>query len=84
MIKSFIKQSKEDLSEELLHFFHRLSCRYTSETHPFLKFAPFKVEMLYINPDIVLFHDVLYDYEIKTIKELAKPLVSPDLLLFMS
>ncbi|KAK9754310.1 Prolyl 4-Hydroxylase alpha-subunit, N-terminal region [Popillia japonica] len=39
----------------------------------FLKIAPFKVEEAYANPDILIFHDVMADDEIATIKALAQP-----------
>ncbi|XP_075974422.1 prolyl 4-hydroxylase subunit alpha-1-like isoform X2 [Anticarsia gemmatalis] len=51
----------------------RLTCRYMTENHPFLKIAPIKMEMMYLKPDIVLFHDVLSDNEIETIKQMARP-----------
>ncbi|CAB3248041.1 unnamed protein product [Arctia plantaginis] len=54
----------------------RLTCRYLTENHPFLKIAPFKIETVYINPDVIIFHDVLSDGEINSMKELAKPRLS--------
>lgn len=53
-----------------------------TENHPFLKIAPFKVEMKYLKPDIYLFHDVLTENEIQTIKEMGRPLVSSLIYLF--
>ncbi|CAB3223334.1 unnamed protein product [Arctia plantaginis] len=50
---------------------NRLTCHYISKNHPFLKIAPFKVEMMYLNPDIVFFHDVLSNDEIEAIKKMA-------------
>ncbi|CAB3247916.1 unnamed protein product [Arctia plantaginis] len=50
----------------------RLTCRYQTENHPFTKLAPIKTEMLHLNPDIVLFHDMLSDGEIDTVVEIAK------------
>lgn len=57
---------------------YRLKCWYSSENDPFLKYAPFKVEQMYITPDIFIFHDVLSDNEIDLIKGMAKPKVSFD------
>ncbi|XP_072939293.1 prolyl 4-hydroxylase subunit alpha-1-like [Epargyreus clarus] len=51
----------------------RLKCRYLTENHPFLKIAPIKMEQMYIKPDIIIFHEVMYDDEIEHIKELSKP-----------
>ncbi|XP_076257689.1 prolyl 4-hydroxylase subunit alpha-1 isoform X2 [Rhynchophorus ferrugineus] len=50
-----------------------LKCRYMSQGNPFLKFAPFKVEEAYLNPNLYIFHDVMSDDEIKTVKKLAQP-----------
>ncbi|KAI4458941.1 prolyl 4-hydroxylase alpha subunit [Holotrichia oblita] len=51
----------------------QLKCRYTDNGNPFLKIAPFKVEEVYLDPQILIFHDVMADHEIATIKELARP-----------
>ncbi|KAK9754309.1 2OG-Fe(II) oxygenase superfamily [Popillia japonica] len=51
----------------------KLKCRYLDNGNPFLKIAPFKVEEAYANPDILIFHDVMADDEIATIKALAQP-----------
>lgn len=53
-----------------------LHCRYMTENHPFLKLARVKMELLYMNPDVVLFHDVMSDDEIEFIQNSAKPRVS--------
>jgi prolyl 4-hydroxylase len=53
----------------------RLKCRYWNKNHPFLLLAPFKVEEAHHRPDIFIFHDVLADSEIATIKRLAQPRV---------
>lgn len=47
-----------------------------TEIHPFFKLAPYKIEMMYINPDIFLFYNVLNDADIKNIKKLARQTVS--------
>lgn len=57
-------------------YIYRLTCRYLTENHPFLKIAPFKVEIKYLSPDIFLFHDVITDSEIQEIKKMGRPLVS--------
>ncbi|CAH0750265.1 unnamed protein product [Diatraea saccharalis] len=51
----------------------KLHCRYLTENHPFLKLAPFKMEYAYLKPDIVIFHDVMSDDEIKFIQDAARP-----------
>ncbi|KAK9754312.1 2OG-Fe(II) oxygenase superfamily [Popillia japonica] len=51
----------------------KLKCRYLDNGNPFLKIAPFKVEEAYAKPDILIFHDVMADDEIATIKALAQP-----------
>ncbi|RZC35039.1 P4Ha N and/or 2OG-FeII Oxy domain containing protein [Asbolus verrucosus] len=51
----------------------RLKCRYLTRKNPFLLLAPFKVEEAHHKPDIFIFHDVLADSEIATIRKLAQP-----------
>ncbi|XP_026752045.1 prolyl 4-hydroxylase subunit alpha-2-like isoform X1 [Galleria mellonella] len=55
------------------YFTKDLHCRYLTENHPFLILARVKMEIIYLNPDVVVFHDVLSDDEIEYIKTLAKP-----------
>lgn len=56
--------------------FCRLTCRYLTENHPFLKLAPIKMEQRYIDPDVFVFYEVLSDEEIEFVKSMAKPRVS--------
>ncbi|KAG5671125.1 hypothetical protein PVAND_001339 [Polypedilum vanderplanki] len=51
----------------------QLNCRYTDNNVPFLKIAPLKIEQIYLDPYIVIYHDVMSDSEIETIKSLARP-----------
>lgn len=53
-----------------------LKCRYVDRGIAFLKIAPFKEEEAYLDPRIVIYHDVIYDDEIDTIKRMAQPRVS--------
>ncbi|XP_059046367.1 prolyl 4-hydroxylase subunit alpha-2-like isoform X2 [Achroia grisella] len=55
------------------YFTKDLHCRYLTENHPFLKLARVKMEIIYLNPDVVVFHEVMSDDEIEYIKSLAKP-----------
>lgn len=49
-------------------------CHYLTENHPFLKLAPIKIEVIIVeNPYLVIFHDIVSDNEIETLKNLAKP-----------
>ncbi|XP_046465061.1 prolyl 4-hydroxylase subunit alpha-1 isoform X1 [Neodiprion pinetum] len=50
-----------------------LKCRYVERGIPFLKIAPFKEEEAYLDPRIVIYHDVIYDEEIDTVKRMAQP-----------
>lgn len=52
-----------------------LRCRYVDRDIPFLKIAPFKEEEAYLDPRIVIYHDVIHDEEIETIKRMAQPRV---------
>ncbi|XP_073949033.1 prolyl 4-hydroxylase subunit alpha-1-like [Choristoneura fumiferana] len=54
----------------------RLRCRYLTEHHPFLLLAPLKVEQMYIQPDVYVFHEVISDEEIESIKNLSLPRVA--------
>ncbi|XP_051172619.1 prolyl 4-hydroxylase subunit alpha-1-like [Leptopilina boulardi] len=49
-----------------------LKCRYIDRNIPFLRLAPFKEEEAYLNPRIVIYHDIIYNEEIETLKTLAK------------
>ncbi|XP_050346724.1 prolyl 4-hydroxylase subunit alpha-1 isoform X4 [Nymphalis io] len=51
----------------------RLTCRYLTENHPFLRLAPIKMEYVYLDPDIVVFHEVLNEDEIYEIMMMARP-----------
>lgn len=52
-----------------------LHCKFESYKVPFLKLAPFKVEVINFEPKILLFHDVLYDSETKLLKEKSLPTI---------
>lgn len=52
----------------------KLYCYYKRD-RPFLRLAPFKVEIVRFNPLAVLFRNVVTDEEIERIQELAKPKV---------
>ena len=51
----------------------KLSCRYYHGKHPFLKLGPVKEELMHLKPRIVVYHDVVSDSEIETIKSMATP-----------
>ncbi|KAI4458952.1 prolyl 4-hydroxylase alpha subunit [Holotrichia oblita] len=69
-IKEEMEQGEIRPSDEILA---ELKCRYMHNGNPFLKIAPFKVEEAYLDPQILIFHDVMADHEIATIKALARP-----------
>lgn len=48
-----------------------LKCRYISNNSPFLKIGPIKMEEIHLNPDIFIFHDALYEKEIKVLQHIA-------------
>lgn len=52
-----------------------LRCRYITNKIAFLNIAPFKMEEISLDPNIVVYHDVLYDSEIEMIKNDTKPQV---------
>lgn len=51
----------------------QLKCMYIHNNNAFLKLAPFKIEEAYLKPRIVIFHEIMYDNEIETIKKMAQP-----------
>jgi prolyl 4-hydroxylase len=51
----------------------KLNCRYIHNNVPFLKIGPLKLEQIYLDPYIVVYHDVMYENEIEIVKQLAKP-----------
>ncbi|XP_033225929.1 prolyl 4-hydroxylase subunit alpha-1-like [Belonocnema kinseyi] len=53
----------------------KLKCRYIDRGVPFLKIAPFKEEEVYVDPKIVVYHDVIYEEEIENIKSLSEPML---------
>ena len=53
----------------------KLKCRYTDKGSPFLRLARVKEEEASLKPLILIYHDVIYDAEIETIKKLSMPRV---------
>lgn len=53
-----------------------LKCFYTTNSIPFLFIAPFKVEEAYKQPHILIYHNIITDTEIETLKKLSQPRVS--------
>ena len=51
-------------------------CYYSHGHNAYLKIIPYKVETVSLDPRVDLYHDVLSDYEIDVIKELATPRVN--------
>lgn len=54
----------------------QLKCRYVTNKSAFLKIAPLKLEEAFLDPYIVIYHEVISDREIETVKNMAKPRVS--------
>jgi len=48
-----------------------LICRYNRDTSAFLKLAPLKMEFLHMQPLVVMYHDVLYESEFKSLRDIA-------------
>ena len=55
---------------------HRLTCRWETNNKPLLMIQPAKLEEVHLKPWIVLYHGLLSDQEIETIKKIALPRVS--------
>lgn len=56
----------------------KLKCKYVTRNNSYLLIAPFKVEEAHHKPHIWIYHDVMSDAEIETIKKLSMPRVSFD------
>nr|CAH0108398.1 unnamed protein product [Daphnia galeata] len=50
-----------------------LRCRYVTNNVPYFFIQPIKMEEALMNPRIVIYHDVISDEEIDTLKKLAQP-----------
>lgn len=53
----------------------RLRCRYVTNNVPYLFIQPFKMEEAFHKPLIVIYHNVVSDDEIETVKKMAQPRV---------
>ncbi len=53
----------------------KLYCNYAKSKSAFLRLQPVKQEVISLQPKIVIYHDIISDEEIETIKYLAKPKV---------
>uniref|UniRef100_A0A034WBR4 procollagen-proline 4-dioxygenase n=1 Tax=Bactrocera dorsalis TaxID=27457 RepID=A0A034WBR4_BACDO len=53
----------------------KLYCVYNTTTTAFLKLAPLKMEILSLDPYLVIFHDVMSDEEIATLQRMAQPVL---------
>jgi len=51
----------------------KLHCRYDNKGVPFFFLQPIKEEEAYLNPRIVIYHDVISDDEIELVKKMAQP-----------
>ncbi|XP_067670892.1 prolyl 4-hydroxylase subunit alpha-1-like isoform X1 [Haliotis asinina] len=52
---------------------HKLACRYHTRNNPLLILMPAKEEDVFLDPWIVMYHDVMSDSEINAIKSIATP-----------
>jgi len=51
-------------------------CRYQTKNSPYRILMPFKEEDISSDPNVKLYHDIIYDEEIKTITDMASKDVS--------
>lgn len=58
--------------------FVNAKCRYLHHMNPFLKLCPFKEEQVSEQPYAVIYHDILSDFEIDQVIEIAKPNLSKE------
>lgn len=60
----------------------RLRCRYVTNNVPYFFIQPIKMEEALLKPRIVVYHDIISDEEIETIKRLAQPRVKENFEIF--
>lgn len=53
----------------------RLHCRYVTNNNPFFFIQPLKMEVGFLKPLLVIYHEVISDEEIATVKRMAQPRV---------
>lgn len=53
----------------------KLYCVYNTTTTAFIKLAPLKMEILSLDPYLVIYHDVMSDEEIATLQRMAQPVL---------
>ncbi len=53
----------------------RLKCHLSTRNDPFYALQPVKMEVMHLNPEIILFHEVISEKEMNTVKDIAGPLV---------
>lgn len=53
-----------------------LKCNYFYGKDPFLRIGPFKLEEAFLDPRIVVYHDVMYDSEIEIIQDITREQVT--------
>ncbi len=57
----------------------QLRCRYITNNVPFFFIQPIKMEEAYLKPLIVIYHDIISDDEIETVKKMAQPRVQREI-----
>uniref|UniRef100_A0A069DMS4 procollagen-proline 4-dioxygenase n=1 Tax=Clytia hemisphaerica TaxID=252671 RepID=A0A069DMS4_9CNID len=63
---------KEVMEQEIID---KLYCEFDNKRHPRFILKPLKVEHLYNEPGLTMYHDLLRDWEIDAVKEKARPLL---------
>ncbi|XP_067617139.1 prolyl 4-hydroxylase subunit alpha-1-like isoform X2 [Eurosta solidaginis] len=53
----------------------KLYCVFNTTTTPYLKLAPLKMEIISLDPYIVVYHDVMSDEEITTLQNMSRPIL---------
>ena len=58
-----------------LHLVAKMQCHLDNRGDPFFYLQPVKVEQLHYHPVILMFHDVVSETEMKTVRRVAAPMV---------
>ena len=54
----------------------RLKCRISHRNDPYFYLQPVKIEALHLEPGLWMIHDVISEREMKTVRDVAVPVVS--------
>lgn len=64
---------QEKIEQEITN---RMFCEYGQKQHPRFLLKPLKIEYIYDDPHITIYHDLVRDWEMEVVKEKARPFLN--------